>query len=123
MASIEVLVVDDEVIVRRPLSYLLKKSGYTVETAEDGDEAIEKAQMLTPKLIFLDIMMPKKDGYEVCRVLKFELSLKDIYVVLLTAKGQATDYEQGYEKGADEILTKPYNPLDILSRARQICKH
>lgn len=123
MASIEVLVVDDEVIVRRPLSYLLKKSGYTVETAEDGDEAIEKAQMLTPKLIFLDIMMPKKDGYEVCRVLKFELSLKDTYVVLLTAKGQATDYEHGYEKGADEILTKPYNPLDILSRARQICKH
>ena len=54
MASIEILVVDDEVIVRRPLSYLLKKSGYTVETAEDGEEAIEKAQMLAPKLIFLD---------------------------------------------------------------------
>ncbi|MBI3273855.1 MAG: response regulator [Candidatus Colwellbacteria bacterium] len=123
MTSIDILVVDDEPHIRRTLSYLLTKSGYTVETAQDGVEAIEKAQMLTPKLMFLDIMMPKKDGYEVCQLLKSDESLRSIYIILLTAKGQSIDSDYGLKQGANEFLTKPYSPLDILSRAKQICQH
>jgi CheY-like chemotaxis protein len=123
MMPIDVLVVDDEPHIRRTLSYLLTKSGYTVETAQDGVEAIEKARTLTPTLIFMDIMMPKKDGYEVCQWLKSDESLKDIYVVLLTAKGQSIDSDYGLRQGANEFLTKPYSPLDILSCAKRICHH
>jgi two-component system, OmpR family, alkaline phosphatase synthesis response regulator PhoP len=123
MTSVEVLVVDDEAYIRRTLSYLLRKSGYDVETAQDGAEAIEKARALTPKLIFLDIMMPKKDGYKVCQDLRSDESLKETYVVLLSAKGQSIDYEHGLKQGADEFLTKPYSPWDILSRAKKICEH
>lgn len=122
MTPVDILVVDDEPHIRRTLSYLLTKSGYTVETAQDGVDAIEKAQALIPKLIFLDIMMPKKDGYEVCQSLKSDESLKDIYIILLTAKGQSVDADKGLKQGADEFLTKPYSPLDILSRVKQICK-
>ena len=122
MEGIDILVVDDEPHIRRTLSYLLTKSGYTVETAQDGVEAIEKAQVFTPKLMFLDIMMPKKDGYEVCQFLKSDESLKEIYIVLLTAKGQSIDLDYGLEQGANEFLTKPYSPLDILSCAKRICR-
>ena len=122
MASVDVLVVDDEAHIRRTLSYLLTKSGYTVETAQDGVEGIEKAQALMPKLIFLDIMMPRKDGYEVCRFLKSTEKLKHSYVVLLTAKGQSIDSDHGLQLGADEFITKPYSPGDILSHAERICR-
>ena len=123
MAPIDVLVVDDELHIRKPLAYLLKKSGYTVETAQDGVEAIEKAETLTPKLIFLDIMMPKKDGYEVCQHLKSDQGLPDTHIVLLTAKGQTTDHEYGLKQGADETMGKPYSPSDILSRAEKFCRN
>ena len=122
MAAVDILVVDDEAPIRRTLSYLLTKSGYSVETAQDGEEGIEKAKSLLPKLIFLDIMMPKKDGYEVCRFLKSDDLLKDTYVVLLTAKGQAMDSEFGRKQGADEVCTKPYTPMDILSCAERVCR-
>jgi two-component system alkaline phosphatase synthesis response regulator PhoP len=122
MASVDILVVDDEAHIRRTLSYLLTKSGYVVETAQDGVEGIEKAQKLTPRLIFLDIMMPRKDGYEVCQFLKSNEALKDTYIVLLTAKGQSIDFDYGLKLGANECLTKPYSPTDILSRAERICK-
>ncbi|MCZ6680628.1 MAG: response regulator [Candidatus Poribacteria bacterium] len=120
MAPIDILIVDDEPHIRRTLAFLLKKSGYNVETAEDGAEGIEKAQALTPKLIFLDIMMPKKDGYEVCQSLRSTETLKEAYIVLLTAKGQTLDVEHGLAQGANECLTKPYRPMDILSRAKQV---
>ena len=118
----DILVVDDEPHIRRTLSYLLTRSGYTVEMAQDGEEGIEKAQTLMPKLMFLDIMMPKKDGYEVCRVLRSTETLKDIHIVLLTAKGQSIDSDYGLEMGADQYLTKPYSPSDILSCAKEVLK-
>lgn len=121
METIDILIVDDEPHIRRTLHYLLTKSNYTVETARDGVEATEKATILTPKLIFLDIMMPKKDGYEVCQFLRSTEALKDTYVVMLTAKGQSVDCDYGLAQGANEFLTKPYSPTDILSRAKLVC--
>lgn len=123
MSAVDILVVDDEAHIRRTLSYLLTKSGYAVETAQDGVEAIEKAQELVPRLIILDIMMPRKNGYEACQILKSTDTLKDAYIVLLTAKGQSIDFEYGFKQGANKVLRKPYSPMDILTVAKeQICK-
>ena len=122
MSEVDVLVVDDEPCIRMTLSYLMKKSGYTVDTAKDGIEAIDKVQQQIPKLMFLDIMMPRKDGYEVLDSLKKNVNFKNIYVLMLSAKGQMTDKQRAFEMGADGFIAKPYKPSDLLNKARQICR-
>ncbi len=120
-SNIDVLVVDDEPHILRPLSYLLKKLGYSVDTAKDGEEALGKIREQCPKLIFLDVMMPKKDGYEVCSQLKQDGELQNVYIVMLSAKGQAVDRELGLKKGANEYMAKPYNSRDIMEVANRVC--
>lgn len=122
MSNLDILVVDDEPHILRPLSYLFKKSGYNVDTAQDGEEALDKIYQQHPKLILLDIMMPKKDGYEVCSQLRQQDGLKDIYVAMLSAKGQSIDQELGLQKGANEYIAKPYNSHDILKLAHRVCR-
>jgi len=122
MSEVDVLVVDDEPYIRLTLSYLLKKSGYTVDTAKDGIEAISMAQQQNPKLMLLDIMMPNKDGYEVLTDLKNDGDLKNIHVLVLSAKAQPVDKQRAMELGADGYIPKPYSPSDVLNRAREICR-
>jgi len=121
MSEVDVLVVDDEPYIRLSLSYLLKKSGYTVDTANDGMEAIAKVQQQPTKLMFLDIMMPKKDGYEVLTHLKNDVNFENLHIVMLSAKGQSVDKRRALDLGADGYIAKPYSPSDVLNRARQIC--
>ena len=115
-----ILVADDEPFILRSLSFVLKKEGFQVETARDGEEAIHQLQACQPKIVFLDIMMPKKNGYEVCSFLKSDPALQDTYVIMLTAKGQASDREIGFQAGADEYMTKPFSPRQVVDRVREI---
>ncbi|HDQ35173.1 MAG TPA: response regulator [Chloroflexi bacterium] len=117
----KVLIVDDEAFIRVLLSQTLEEleeEGVELLQAVDGQEALDLVEAEHPNLIFLDVMMPKLSGYEVCEQVK-QLDAQ-IYVILLTAKGQAVDKEQGSKVGADEYVTKPFDPDYILERAAEI---
>ncbi len=120
MPSNRILVVDDEPFILRSLLFILKKEGYQVASATDGEEALAQIAREKPDLVFLDVMMPKKDGYEVCRILKGDPALSGIYVILLTAKGQTRDREKGIDVGADEYITKPFSPSMVVEKVRAI---
>lgn len=120
MASNKIMVVDDEPFILRSLLFILKKEGYEVSSATDGEEALVKAAAEKPDVVFLDVMMPKKDGYEVCRSLKSDPELAGTYVILLSAKGQMKDREKGAAVGADEYVTKPFSPSLVLEKVRAI---
>jgi len=116
----KILVVDDEPHVIRSLSFVLSKEGYEVSSAENGEDGLAKIRQIKPNLVFLDVMMPKKNGYEVCQEIKKDSSMRDIHVIMLTAKGQETDREQGMEAGADEFMTKPFSPIGVLDKVREL---
>jgi DNA-binding response OmpR family regulator len=121
MAS--VLIVDDEQHIRLLIEQTLEPledEGVELLTAGDGETALGVVEQHRPALVFLDVMMPKRNGFEVCRAIKHELGLADTYVVMLTAKGQAYDREQGLEVGADVYLTKPFDPDELLDLARRV---
>ncbi|MEW6325688.1 MAG: response regulator [Nitrospirota bacterium] len=112
----DILIADDEPYILRSLSFVLKKEGYSCETARDGEEAIEKAKRLQPKILFLDIMMPKKTGFEVCRILKADPTYRATRIIMLTAKGQQHDIEEAKSSGADDYVTKPFSPRKVLEK-------
>ena len=115
-----ILVIDDEPYILRSLSYLLAREGYQVETASNGEEGLERVRDLRPPLVFLDIMMPNMNGYEVCEQVKQDPSLAGTYVIMLSAKGQQIDRERGLLGGADEYMTKPFSPREVAQRVRTI---
>ena len=114
-----VLVADDEPYIVRALSFVLGKAGFRVVTAGDGAEALERIRALHPHLAFLDLMIPKLDGYEVCRRVKSDPALSDTYIIILTAKGQQADKVCGMALGADEYITKPFSPTAIVKQVRR----
>ncbi len=120
MPDKKILVVDDEPNVVRTLTFVLKKEGYDVSSAMNGEEAIAKVKESKPSLMFLDIMMPKKDGYEVCRELKSDINLRDIHIVMLSAKGQEADKEKALSLGANEFMTKPFSPIGVVGRVKEL---
>jgi len=120
MAKGKILVVDDEIYIVHILDFSLGMEGYEVVTALDGEQAIEKARAEKPDLIVLDIMMPKLDGYETCKILKAEKDTRDIPVILLSAKGRNVDQKIGFEVGADDYITKPFSPRKLVERINAI---
>lgn len=116
----KILVVDDEPNIVRSLAYILKKEGYDVSTAKDGEQAMDMVRDSKPHLMILDVMMPRKSGYDVCEEVKSDPDLRDIHVMMLTAKGQVGDREIGLSKGADEYLTKPFSPRLILNKVEEL---
>ena len=118
--SDKVLVVDDEPFILRSLSFVLRKGGLDVVEARDGAEALEAIKEHKPRLVFLDVMMPRMNGYDVVRAVREDPDLADVHLVLLTAKGQESDRETGLEAGANAYLTKPFSPSRILEIAREI---
>ena len=120
MPAKKVLVVDDEMHILRIVKYKLESAGYNVLTALNGTDAIELARTEKPALIFLDIMMPGINGYEVCQTLKNDPQTKDIIIIMLTAKGQESDKIKGLEVGVDEYITKPFSPQDLLDRTKDL---
>ena len=120
MAKGRILVVDDEIYIVHILDFSLGMEGYEVITALDGEQALEKARVEKPDLVVLDIMMPKLDGYETCKMLKAEPGTKDIPVILLSAKGRNVDQKIGFEVGADDYITKPFSPRKLVERINAI---
>jgi len=120
MPNRKILIADDEPYILRSLSFALKKEGFDIIIAYNGEEALEKARQFNPKILFLDVMMPKKNGYEVCNKLKSNPQTKDIYIIILTAKGQILDKEKGLTTGADEYITKPFSPREIVNKVKKI---
>ena len=123
MAKGRILVVDDEIYIVHILDFSLGMEGYEVLTALDGEQALEKARAEHPDLIVLDIMMPKLDGYEICKMLKSEEGTKNIPVILLSAKGRNVDQKVGFEVGADDYITKPFSPRKLVERINAILGH
>jgi len=120
--SQKILIVDDEAHIRMLIEQTLEEledEGVEFFTAENGEMALEVIGAEKPDLIFLDVMMPKLNGMEVCRRVKQEMGLKDIYIVLLTAKGQESDRQKGLDVGADVYMTKPFDPELLLEKARE----
>ncbi|MEN8149766.1 MAG: response regulator [Planctomycetota bacterium] len=115
-----ILVVDDEPFILRSLSFVLRKQGFDVIEARDGVEAMVRIRNDRPSLVFLDVMMPRKNGYEVCGEVKGDPGLADTHIIMLTAKGQESDRDMGLSIGADEYMTKPFSPSKITERVREI---
>jgi DNA-binding response OmpR family regulator len=119
----KLLIVDDEAHIRMLIGQTLEEledEGVNFFTAENGEQALEIIQQEKPQLVFLDVMMPKMNGMEVCRRVKKDLGLNDVFIVLLTAKGQELDRQKGQEVGADVYMTKPFDPEAILSKAKEV---
>jgi DNA-binding response OmpR family regulator len=119
----KILIVDDEPFIRTLLEETLEEfedEGVELLVASNGIEGWQLVQQEQPNLIFLDVMMPKMSGYEVCQRIRQDSTLSDIYVIMLTAKGQEVDRERGQEVGADEYVTKPFDPDHIIERAQEV---
>ncbi|MFH0828223.1 MAG: response regulator [Candidatus Omnitrophota bacterium] len=116
----KILLVDDEPDIVSVTVMRLEASGYEVITAEDGSSGYELAKSEKPDLIILDLMLPLMDGYQVCRLLKFDAQYKDIPIIMLTAKSQQEDKEWGEKAGADLYMTKPYEAKELLEKIRQL---
>ena len=115
-----VLIVDDEPNIVMSLEFLLLASGFEVRTAGDGEQAIEAIGASAPDLVLLDVMMPKKNGYEVCQWIRADPSLAQVKVVMLTAKGRDPDIEKGLGVGADAYVTKPFSNRELLERVQAL---
>jgi two-component system alkaline phosphatase synthesis response regulator PhoP len=118
-----ILIVDDEAHIRMLIQQTLEEledEGVTLLTATNGEEALAAIESAKPNLVFLDVMMPKVSGFDVCDRTKHALGLADVYIVLLTAKGQEFDRQKGQEVGADLYMTKPFDPDALLAKAREV---
>ena len=120
MSKGKILVVDDEIYIVHILDFSLGMEGYEVVTALDGEQALEKVKSEKPDLIVLDIMMPKLDGYEVCKSIKSNATTQHIPVILLSAKGRNVDQKLGFDVGADDYITKPFSPRKLVERINQL---
>ncbi|HAR5847092.1 TPA: response regulator transcription factor, partial [Staphylococcus pseudintermedius] len=115
-----VLVVDDEQSIVTLLKYNLEQSGYVVEVAQDGEEALQKEKETKPDLIVLDVMLPKKDGIEVCKTIRSDKN--QVPILMLTAKDDEFDRVLGLELGADDYMTKPFSPREVVARVKAILR-
>jgi len=118
----KILAVDDEKHIVRLVQVNLERQGYEVVTANDGREALEKVESERPDLLVLDVMMPYMDGFEVLQNLRRNPSTRDIPVIMLTAKAQDADVFRGWQSGVDCYLTKPFNPMELISFVKRIFK-
>ena len=118
----KILAVDDERSIVRLIQVNLERQGYQVVTAFDGKEALEKVESEHPDMLVLDVMMPYMDGFEVLHALKKNPATRDIPIIMLTAKAQDADVARGWMTGAHAYLTKPFNPMELISFVKRIFK-
>jgi DNA-binding response OmpR family regulator len=115
-----VLIVDDEPNILLSLQFLMKKSGYEVRTSKDGEEALAEIARAAPDLVLLDVMMPKIDGFSVCKTIKDNPEWKDVRIIMLTARGRDVEREKGLALGADDYITKPFSTNDAIARVQAV---
>lgn len=122
MKKADILVVDDEEDILKLLQYNLQKEGYPVRTVASGEEALDEINQSHPDLIVLDLMLPGLDGLEVCKILKSQKETAPIPIIMLTAKGSESDIIIGLELGADDYITKPFSPRELLARIKSVLR-
>lgn len=115
-----VLIADDEPNIVISLEYLMRREGHEVSVARDGDEALAMIRRDKPDLVLLDVMMPGKNGFEVCQAVRAEAELADIRIIMLTAKGRETDLAKGKALGVDAYIVKPFSTRELAERVRQM---
>ena len=118
--SRSVLVVDDEPNIVRSLEFLMSQAGYLVRVVHDGEQALQAIREQRPDLVLLDLMIPKRDGYEVCQAIRENPDWKDIHVIMLTAKGQEAERAKGIELGADDYVTKPFSTRALVQKVKGV---
>ncbi|MFN3984490.1 MAG: response regulator transcription factor [Rhodocyclaceae bacterium] len=116
----KILIADDEQNIVISLEFLMKREGYEVSVAQDGDEAVEKIRAEMPDLVLLDVMMPRKSGFEVCQEVKGDPSLQAVRILMLTAKGRDTEVAKGLALGADAYMTKPFSTRELVDKVRSM---
>ncbi len=115
-----VLIADDEANIVASLEFLMEQAGFEVRVAANGDEALELAASFRPDLVLLDIMLPKKSGYEVCQRLKSDPATRDMKVVMVSAKGRDVEVAKGVELGADAYVVKPFSTRELVAKVREM---
>ena len=116
----KILIADDEPNILLSLEYLMKREGYEVHVAHDGQEALDLLRRERPALVLLDVMMPRKSGFEVCQELRADESIRATKVLMLTAKGRDTDIAKGRGVGVDAYMTKPFSTKDLVQKVREL---
>lgn len=122
MAPLKILVVEDEKNIVRVVTYNLEREGYQVDVATDGEQALEKIRRAPPDLLLLDLMLPKVDGLEVCRLLRADAKTAHVPIIMVTAKTQEADRVVGLELGADDYLPKPFSPRELTARVKAVLR-
>ena len=120
LMSHKILIVDDEPNIVISLEFLMKKEGFQIAVAGDGEEALAKVASFAPDLLLLDVMMPKKSGFEVCEALRADPANSALKIVMLTAKGRETEVAKGLAIGADAYVTKPFSTKDLVVRVKEL---
>lgn len=115
-----VLIVDDEPNIVLSLQFLMKKTGFEVRTAKDGEEAMAEIARATPDLVLLDVMMPKIDGFSICQQIRANPEWNDVRIIMLTARGRDVEREKGLALGADDYITKPFSTKDAIARVEAV---
>lgn len=118
--SATILIADDEPNILISLEYLMKREGYHVLLAHDGQEALDLIEHERPQLVLLDVMMPRKNGFEVCQAVRSNEALRDVCIVMLTAKGRDTDVAKGLALGANAYMTKPFSTRELVDKVRDM---
>ncbi len=116
----DVLIVDDEPNIVLSLQFLMKKAGFQVRVARDGEEALAEVARTVPDLMLLDVMMPKRDGFDVCQTIRANPAWKSVRIIMLTAKGRDIEREKGLALGADDYITKPFSTRDVLAQVERL---
>ncbi|MBK7236518.1 MAG: response regulator [Sterolibacteriaceae bacterium] len=116
----KVLIVDDEPNIVISLEFLMKREGFEVSIARDGEEALRKVEESVPDLILLDVMMPKKSGFEVCQQLRGNPAYAGLKIIMLTAKGRDTEVTKGLDLGADAYMTKPFSTKELAAQVKSL---
>lgn len=118
--STKILIADDEPNILISLEYLMKREGYEVHLAQDGQEALDLMRREHPRLVLLDVMMPRRTGFEVCQEVRADESLKGTLILMLTAKGRETDVVKGLALGADAYMTKPFSTRELVTKVAEL---
>jgi DNA-binding response OmpR family regulator len=116
--SHSVLVVDDEPNIVMSLEFLMEQAGFEVRVAADGEAALKAMEDKVPDLVLLDVMMPKRDGYDLCQMIRAKPEWKDVRIIMLTAKGREVEREKGMALGADDYVTKPFSTRELVERVK-----
>lgn len=116
----KVLIVDDEQNIAISVEYLMRREGFDVSVAKDGEEGLSMIRSLRPDLVLLDVMMPKKDGFQVCAEVRADADLDAVRIIMLTAKGREAEVEKGLSLGADAYIPKPFSTSDLVSRVNAL---